>query len=135
MMTKCIFCEIIKGQAAARVVFQNDRVICFLPLKPELFGHTLIVPKKHCIGIADVDKDTLSALMDTTQHLAGAYQQKIGASGFNLLNASGVDAQQSVPHFHFHLFPRFKKDGLDAWPKLPKFECNPDEMLLSLTVT
>jgi diadenosine tetraphosphate (Ap4A) HIT family hydrolase len=42
-----------------------------------------------------------------------------GATGINLLHASGVDAQQSVPHFHFHVLARYPTDGLDAWPRLP----------------
>jgi len=32
-----------------------------------------------------------------------------------VLHASGEDAQQSVFHFHMHLVPRRKNDGLDLW--------------------
>ncbi|MGB6881751.1 MAG: HIT domain-containing protein, partial [Microgenomates group bacterium] len=39
------------------------------------------------------------------------------ATGINILNASGKDAQQSVFHLHFHLVPRYLNDGLDMWIK------------------
>ena len=34
-----------------------------------------------------------------------------------MLNASDESAGQSVPHFHIHIIPRKKDDGIDAWPK------------------
>ena len=53
------------------------------------------------------------------QRLARHYREAAGATGTNLLHASGVDGEQSVFHFHFHLLPRFKDDGVHAWPVLP----------------
>lgn len=50
----------------------------------------------------------------------------------NLLHASGVSAQQSVPHLHIHLIPRFDDDGLDAWPKFPALQYDKDELLEKL---
>jgi histidine triad (HIT) family protein len=42
-------------------------------------------------------------------------QEKLEATGINIVNASGKDAQQSVEHIHFHVVPRYKDDGLDLW--------------------
>ena len=36
--------------------------------------------------------------------------------GVNLLNASDESAGQSVPHFHIHIIPRKRDDGIDGWP-------------------
>ena len=36
--------------------------------------------------------------------------------GVNLLNASDESAGQSVPHFHIHIIPRKRNDGIDGWP-------------------
>ncbi|WP_366921383.1 HIT domain-containing protein, partial [uncultured Fusobacterium sp.] len=43
------------------------------------------------------------------------FKERLGATGINILHASGKSAQQSVPHFHIHIFPRFDDDGLDTW--------------------
>lgn len=43
-------------------------------------------------------------------------ESSIGASGVNILNASGEGSDQSVPHLHLHLVPRWSGDGLDTWP-------------------
>lgn len=39
-----------------------------------------------------------------------------GYDGVNLLNASGESAGQSVSHYHVHIIPRRKNDGINAWP-------------------
>lgn len=43
-------------------------------------------------------------------------EAKIGAPGVNLLSASGPHSDQSVPHLHVHVIPRWEGDGLDTWP-------------------
>jgi diadenosine tetraphosphate (Ap4A) HIT family hydrolase len=35
-----------------------------------------------------------------------AEQKIFGATGYTLLEKNGVEAGQSVPHVHFHYFPR-----------------------------
>ncbi|GIW65487.1 MAG: hypothetical protein KatS3mg094_006 [Candidatus Parcubacteria bacterium] len=98
------------------------------------YGHTLIVPKKHYESLYDIPEKDLIELIKTSKKLTLAYKRKIKATGVNLLHASGKDAQQSVFHFHLHLFPRFKNDNLDTWPKLPKIKVDPDELLKKLKI-
>jgi histidine triad (HIT) family protein len=134
-MRNCIFCKIIKGKEPARIIYEDKDVICFLPKTIQVYGHTLIVPKKHYKDLYDIPEKLLSKLIITAKKLTLAYRKKIGATGANLLHASGKDGQQSVFHFHFHLFPRFKNDKLDTWPKLPKIKIDPDELLERLKIT
>jgi histidine triad (HIT) family protein len=88
--------------------------------------------KKHYKDLYDVPEKLLSKLIIIAKKLTLAYKKKIGATGVNLLHASGKDSQQSVFHFHFHLFPRFKNDKLDTWPKLPKIKVDPNELVKKL---
>ncbi len=127
-MNDCIFCQIIYKKVSAKIIYENEKVICFLPKEIRVYGHTLIVPKKHYINLYDISTDILCELVKIAKMLTLEYKQKINATGMNLLHASGKDGQQSVSHFHFHLFPRFKNDGLDTWPDLAKIEFDRDEL-------
>jgi histidine triad (HIT) family protein len=66
--------------------------------------------------------------------LARDYERRLGSAGFNLLNANGVAAEQSVPHLHFHFLPRFTHDAYSAWPELPGSDADLDELLEKLRV-
>ena len=50
------------------------------------------------------------------------------ATGINLFNANEKDTQQSVPHLHFHLIPRFPDNHLDLRPDFPPFDATPEEV-------
>lgn len=133
-MNDCIFCQIVDRKAPAKIIYENENVICFLPKKVEVYGHTLVVPKKHYADLYDIPADILGDLVKVAQKLTLEYKQKINATGMNLMHASRKGGQQSVFHFHFHLLPRFKNDGLDAWPNLPKKDFNADEIWQKLKV-
>lgn len=114
-MSECVFCKIIGKEIASNVVFENEECLVFTPIDPISKGHLLIVPKIHYKDIFDIDKGALAALTITAKTMAASIAKELGATGMNLLHASGMDAQQSVFHFHFHLVPRYPGDGLDLW--------------------
>ena len=55
--------------------------------------------------------------MQVVKKISNHLVEDCGFNGVNILNASGVSAGQSVPHFHIHLIARKEDDGVDAWPK------------------
>lgn len=134
-MNNCVFCKIVRREEPARVIYENEDVICFLPKTIQVYGHTLVVPKKHFQDLYDIPEELLCELIKVVQFLTKEYKTKIGATGMNVMHASGKDGQQSVFHFHFHLLPRFKDDGLDTWPKLPQKDFDADEMWQKLKIT
>ena len=68
-------------------------------------------------NILDCDPETLSAVAHTVKTVSDHLIGDCGYEGVNLLNASVESAGQSVPHFHIHIIPRKRDDGIDAWPK------------------
>ena len=114
----CIFCKIIDRTADALIIHEDDHTISFLVLHPSVPGHTAVVPKVHHTDIYSIPEDVLSSLISSCQMHALRWRERVGATGVNILNASGVDAEQSVFHFHFHLLPRFANDGYRTWPAL-----------------
>lgn len=134
-MDNCIFCQIVHGEKPTKIIYENENALCFLPKEIEVYGHTLIVSKQHFHDLYEIPQDILCKLIEVVQLLTKEYKTKIGATGMNVLHASGKDGQQSVPHFHFHLFPRFKDDGLDTWPNLAKKDFNAEEIWQKLKKT
>jgi histidine triad (HIT) family protein len=68
-MKNCTFCKIIKGKELARIIYEDKDFICFLPKTIEVYGHTLIVPKKHYQDLYDIPEKLLSKLIITAKKL------------------------------------------------------------------
>ncbi|HEX8045200.1 HIT family protein [Rhizobium sp.] len=126
---RCVFCSIVKEKSQNRIVWETKDLLCFFPLEPEVFGHTLIASKAHFADVRDAPISFGVHVFEASQFLASLYERKLGATGFNLLNASGRDAEQSIQHLHFHFFPRFAGDTFSAWPRLPKIHVDLDALL------
>jgi len=116
-MKKCIFCRIIRKEVDAEFIYEDNDVVCFLDKNPVSKGHCLIMPKKHCKDIFEIDSKILEKTAKASKEVALKLKTDFGAKGINILHASGKVAQQSVFHFHIHIIPRFPKDSLDMWPK------------------
>ena len=115
-MNDCIFCKIASGEIQGMRVYEDAETLAFMDLAKDVDGHVLVIPKKHCKNILDCDTETLSAVMNTVKKVSLHLTEKCGYDGVNLLNASDESAGQSMPHFHIHIIPRRKNDGIDAWP-------------------
>jgi histidine triad (HIT) family protein len=117
-MEECIFCQIINGKLPSIKVYENEYVFVFAPLRETILskGHVIIVPKKHYENFYDIDENYLCEIIKCIQFIGRKIKEKLGVDGLNILHASGKSAQQSVFHFHIHLVPRYKNDGLDTWP-------------------
>ena len=133
-MTVCPFCAIIEGSAPSWIIHRTDKVICFLPRKCEVYGQTIIATIDHVQDIYTAGDQHLAAVIDAVKMLAEHYKLKVGATGINLLHASGDAAQQSVPHFHVHLIPRFTNDRINAWPAFDRPDIDNDQLLAKLII-
>ncbi len=107
----CVFCEIVVGQAAASLAYEDDLVLAFMDNFPINPGHTLVVPKAHYASLSDLPETTASHLFIIGQRLVGALRQsQIQCEGVNLFLSDGEAAGQEVSHCHLHLLPRFRGD-------------------------
>jgi histidine triad (HIT) family protein len=115
----CIFCKIVRGEAEAFRVHEDDGVIVFLDMGPLFAGHALVCPKRHYDTLMDVPSDEVAHLFTTTQLVARAVENGLGAEGS--LIAINNRISQSVPHVHVHVIPRRRGDGLKGffWPRRP----------------
>ncbi|MDX2396239.1 MULTISPECIES: HIT domain-containing protein [unclassified Streptomyces] len=111
----CIFCGLIRDDTASWVA--RGPVACaFTPLNPLAPGHTLVVPTLHYADLFETPPAVLAATTALVQRVAEATRTALNASGVNILSASGPGSEQSVPHLHFHVVPRWVDDGISTWP-------------------
>lgn len=104
-MTACIFCEIVAGRAPATVVREWDDAIAIVPINPVVPGHVLVIPRTH---VADVGVD--SAVASLVEACVSELVAELPAA--NVLTSKGAAATQTVFHYHAHVLPRRRGDGV-----------------------
>jgi histidine triad (HIT) family protein len=113
----CIFCNIIRGAVPCFKVFEDDISLAFLDHRPVFPGHTLLIVKSHIETLLDLPDSLMGPLFANVRRLSQAVTQGMQAEGTFVANNNRVS--QSVPHFHVHIVPRRKGDGLKGffWPR------------------
>lgn len=117
-MEKCIFCEIANHNLPANIVFEDNDVMAFADINPATKGHILIIPRKHCLNLFDIESDLFIRVFKLAKKIAGIMPDTLGCSGVNLLHSAGESAWQEVMHFHLHVIPRYKREELQR-PFIP----------------
>lgn len=115
MNEKCIFCEIVLGHIPASIIHETLNTITFLDINPVTRGHLIIIPKEHSKDVSETKDIILEEIIRVSKEIGVRLKERLGADGFNILNANGTEAQQSVFHTHFHIVPRYKNETLDLW--------------------
>lgn len=113
----CVFCRIRDGQIPSTRVYEDERTIAFMDINPLNDGHCLVITRAHAATIFESEDADLRAAITTARRVALAIREALRPEGLNVLQANGAAAFQSVPHFHFHLVPRWTGDGKGFdWP-------------------
>ncbi|HWM36505.1 MAG TPA: HIT family protein [Streptomyces sp.] len=109
---ECVFCSIVRGQAEASIVYEDDLVVAFMDLRPVNPGHLLVVPRAHAVGLEDLEETPGTRVWSVAQRMARALRRSdLRCDGVNLFLADGEAAFQEVFHVHLHVLPRFAGDG------------------------
>jgi histidine triad (HIT) family protein len=111
MSEDCIFCSIIRKEAPANFVYEDDRVVAFLSNRPVNEGHTLVVPKKHYENIYDIPEEDIAYLFKIVKRVAHAVRDAMAAEGIRIVQNNGWAAGQVIFHFHVHVIPLKPHEG------------------------
>lgn len=124
-MENCIFCKIVNG-APSYKVWEDDKALAFLTIRPHKDGHVLLIPKVHEDYFFDLDDETLKDLVLKAKPIAQAlkkiYKPKSGKISMVLMG-------MGVPHVHLHLIPLDKEDDID--PK-KAFDPDPEQLIKNM---
>jgi len=112
----CAFCKVVRADDGFRV-FEDEQTLAFLDHRPLFAGHSLLIPKSHLETINDLPDSLLAQLFANVRLLSAAVELGMRAEGTFI--AANNRISQSVPHFHVHIVPRTKGDGLKGffWPR------------------
>lgn len=119
-MNDCIFCAIVAGDAPAEIVDSDDHTIAFMDINPATPGHALVIPRTHSADLLEISDADLAHTMAAAKRLAERMRDALHPEGFNVINACGAAAWQTVFHFHLHVVPRTADDPLELpWVPSP----------------
>jgi len=100
----CIFCKIASKQIPSSIVHEDEHVVAFKDISPQVPVHVLIVPKLHVAGLdalTEAHKELVGHIALVAQKLAK--ELGVAGSGYRLVANCGPNAGQTVFHLHFHL--------------------------------
>ena len=100
-----IFAKILNKKLPADIILENQHTIAFHDISPQAPIHILIIPKGKYIKYDDflnkASKDEIYFLFKLINQLVKDY--KLEDTGYRLITNAGKNANQEVPHLHFHL--------------------------------
>lgn len=108
----CIFCKLANGEIPTSTLYEDKEFRVILDASPASKGHALIIPKEHYTNLYELDDELASKVLVLAKKMITKLTGLLGCDGYNIVQNNGEAAGQTVFHFHMHLIPRYKDDGV-----------------------
>ena len=108
----CIFCKLANGDIPTATLYEDDDFRVILDASPASKGHALILPKKHYANLYELDDEVAAKVLVLAKKMITKLTDILGCDGYNIVQNNGEAAGQTVFHFHLHMIPRWKEDGV-----------------------
>lgn len=110
MKTKqCPFCTKNQGHK----IYENELIYVIYNIRPgKNKGRCFVIPKRHVESIRELTEKELIVLFKTVKFISSRLAKYLKPEGFNYGWNEGKIAGQTIKHFHFHIMPRYKNDGM-----------------------
>lgn len=122
-MIDSVFTKIINDEIPSYKIYEDDKVLAFLDLHPQIEGHTLVVPKKQIDHIWDLDDDDYQYLLMIAKKVGNHIRQIIKSPRVGM-SVEGF----GVPHVHIHIIPIYHGNDLKIAQNL---DVEPDHRALT----
>ena len=103
-----VFAKILRGELPAERLYEDEHTLAIMDIMPRGAGHCLVIPKAPARNMLDVELDSLSQVMATTQKMARAVVRAFNADGVTIQQFNESAGGQVVFHLHVHVIPRFE---------------------------
>lgn len=102
-MTDSIFDKIVRKEAPAEIVHEDDDVLAFHDISAQAPVHVLVIPKTKRVSFADFSTGDPTAIGRYIQGVARVAQKLAGKDGYRVVFNVGLHGQQSVDYVHAHI--------------------------------
>jgi histidine triad (HIT) family protein len=109
MEASCLFCKIVKKEIPAEIIYEDETIMSFLDIDPINDGHILIIPKRHCLDLDELDEDAALRIMKFSIRAVTTLKKIFSPEGYSIMQNGGYF--NDIGHYHMHIFPRYKADG------------------------
>jgi histidine triad (HIT) family protein len=110
-----IFAKILRGEATAAKVFEDDQVLAFMDVFPQSRGHTLVVSKQsRARNLLEIEPEPLEHLILGVQRVTRAVRAALKPDAIAVMQFNGAASGQTIYHLHFHIVPRWEGIPLRA---------------------
>ncbi len=108
----CIFCKLANGEIPTSTLYEDEDFRVILDASPAAKGHALILPKEHYANLYELDDELAAKVLVLAKKMITKLTDILGCDGYNIVQNNGEAAGQTVFHFHLHMIPRYKGDGV-----------------------
>lgn len=100
-----IFAKILRGEIPNNTVFEDDNVLCFDDVNPQMPVHCLIIPKGVYLSLSDFSNSATDIeIIAFNRAIAKVVEIKgLSDNGYRAICNTDIDGGQEVPHFHMHI--------------------------------
>lgn len=99
----CIFCKIVNGDIPSNKVYEDDTVLAFHDIAPQMPVHVIVIPKMHIASATEVNEENSVVIGHIFEVIAKIAKDLGLENGFRVINNCGKDGGQTVGHIHFHI--------------------------------
>jgi histidine triad (HIT) family protein len=111
-VSDCVFCQIVADVTKCTLLVNEPKAMAFMDINPANPGHCLVIPKRHWPTVFDIPPDEFATVARLAVQIAAGVEAALRPPGLSLVQANGPAANQTVPHLHVHVLPRYENDGL-----------------------
>lgn len=127
----CIFCKLANGEIPTATLYEDDDFRVILDASPAAKGHALIIPKEHYANLYELSDELAAKVLVLAKKMIIRLTDLLGCDGYNIVQNNGEAAGQTVFHFHLHMIPRYKDDGVGLGWKMGELTEEDKEEILS----
>ena len=108
----CFFRKKLKEKKSKKnlILHQGEYVFVAMNKYPYTNGHLMVVPRRHCLNVEELDHNELKELFDLLKISIKVLKASLRPHGFNIGMNIGKVGGAGENHLHLHIVPRWAGD-------------------------